>query len=1526
MDETQQTDSTQPASQTLFDKAWDSSASERFQGRNTVSKQVDEDHQLTMGDRVTDLLMAPARGVTGLGLSLGKLGSDISQSAGGPSLFDRDELDSAGGAATPQSFLGHLTKGITQFTLAGGPVGSAFKAVTGGAKLGFLGHAAKAGVTDFVAFQDNGGRLADAMVQSPYLNNVVTRFLASDPNDSWATSRLKNALEGFGLGMAMKGFGKVLGGARNAIWGKTIQAAESALPNETKAAVRASPVAQEKIKQILQYAPKVTPGQAEGVIGLHWTVGKNLGYTGEQFDKWLGQLKVVNGENGVTLGTDVLAQMPLEDFKQRIAESRARIADKAAPGNEAIPGRTAVEGNTAVTGREPVEGNVAQPVRGEVDGNTGGDFSATELEPGNAALPIKRDVNGNVAATTTDKVEGNVAVPSPAEADGNVGGIPPHLDSLPKPTEQSASNIGETPLIPRAADGYDVAAPGAVNSTDRQFGQVVPQASSVAGLPGVKVPVAEGTKGLIDFTNGTQAILHLFKNSDVSTLLHESFHFWRRFGINADNLDSLAKSFGVSGAGWTRQAEESAARAFERYFFNGQAPTKELQGVFARASNWMKAIYKSLVGSPIEQDVHPDVSAVFDRMLGKDAKEGAKVAGPSVVSGQGMLAQSDHEFDRQQTTHSLDASGKMPDDVKAKVIETMQARLNNGYSVVNAGVDSLRTHINWDRLNIDSGTEDILKTLRPVLDPIVSDAARGVETLGLTKNLALQELQQAGADPRASVQFIDELSKEAKGLEGLASRLVGAKMLRNTMAQEIYEHIGRVSSAVNGDDYNETVKDLMKRVSLFNKLNTATQVIQIEGARVPSAGRITTDYAKGFDVQAMTQAVEDHLKSGGMNAKQLIARLQTAAGSGDGEAVRAVLKPFEEAGRTVARRALNMHNEFWMAQLLNSTKGWATKIVSDTFNTIMAPAERMLGGTVMSLLGKGDGGLEAVRYGYRTYTGLLGQFADFFQMNHEAMFAREDNAFGNAAKSFTREVSTIDAHMTDSRAITATNAGISPTTMAGKALDWAGYIIRTPSRVYSTIDEFAKNLNYRAALRSQALEAAEKQGITNPNEYSAFLKKFIDDGFDPSGRAINEEALAYAKKTTFSSDLKEGTIGNWVRKGATQMPLLKLLVPFIKVPTNIFRTAVEYTPGLNMLQGEFRDAMLGRSGAKAQASAIGRASVGIAFWGTVAGMAASGRITGDGPSDPAARSAWMATGAKPRSFKITKEDGTDEYISYERMEPWAMILGMAADFHDASGHMTDDQSHGVATAMTMAVMRNLTSKSYFNGLNEFLSAMHDPDRFGTSWLKNRASSYVAPVYQQLMPDQYMRDARSVMDAVKRKIPGLSETLPPKRNSLGEPIMSNTPSWSPFGVGQQSTDPVHQHLAQLESGLPMMQRHMGGMDLAEFKNSKGQDAYDRSQELVGQVKVGGRDLHTSLTKLFASDWWKNQITEDTKGGRKPVTTDPSMTAVHQIYGQYHRAARDQTVKEYPEVGAQMRAMQHARTAAGNTNIQGIINFR
>lgn len=608
------------------------------------------------------------------------------------------------------------------------------------------------------------------------------------------------------------------------------------------------------------------------------------------------------------------------------------------------------------------------------------------------------------------------------------------------------------------------------------------------------------------------------------------------------------------------------------------------------------------------------------------------------------------------------------------------------------------------------------------------------------------------------------------------------------------------------------------------------------------------------------------------------------ASGGDANVVAKLLKP-----KSGLRKAIDVHNEVWINALLSGPK---THIINSTSNLLMAiarPSERMLGGQVTE--------------GLHEFMGMARGIKDAVSM---------------AAKAFKLEASILDPMVSKIDAprfaTAAANMGVNPKSFMGSSLDWLGKAVRLPSRFLIAEDEFFKQLNYRGAVYSTAAREGAEKGLTG-KALAEYVESRFQAAFDGSGKAMDDGALREAKISTFQEDLTKGSLAETISQTVTKHPALRLILPFVRTPVNIVKQVGHRTPGVNLLLESYRADF--KAGGSRRAQAIGKFATGGMLYSAAALLALEGRITGRGPTDKAEREAKLATGWRPYSVEAF---GT--YIGFERLDPFGMILGLTADFVEAAGQMSEQTRGEMALAMTAALARNLSSKTYLRGLTEALEALSEPDRKFERWWMSRVGSYVPAAVPQVGGlvtdrDPYMREVRSEMDAIMAKIPGLSDKLPPRRNVFGEPIQLppgfGPDSISPFTYSKVVNDEVKQELSRLEGGisLPTEKIRQGRIDLTSFTKN-GQDAYDRLLELRLTTRRGRYTLHERLEKLITSDRYKN-LPEGTD-----LYTSQKLKEIQEVFGEYSEATMRRLREEYPDLDKALRADDQNQRLAKRPN--------
>lgn len=125
-------------------------------------------------------------------------------------------------------------------------------------------------------------------------------------------------------------------------------------------------------------------------------------------------------------------------------------------------------------------------------------------------------------------------------------------------------------------------------------------------------------------------LIQLYKNADLSSLLHETGHFFlmeMEQDIRADIADESLRADYATLMNWlgategeplTREQHEQFARGFEAYLREGKAPSKTLESPFARFKKWLLRIYRQ--ARQLNVELTDDVRGVFDRLLATDAE------------------------------------------------------------------------------------------------------------------------------------------------------------------------------------------------------------------------------------------------------------------------------------------------------------------------------------------------------------------------------------------------------------------------------------------------------------------------------------------------------------------------------------------------------------------------------------------------------------------------------------------------------------------------------------------------------------------------------------------------------------------------------------------------------------------------------------------------------------------------------------------------------------------------------------------
>jgi hypothetical protein len=279
---------------------------------------------------------------------------------------------------------------------------------------------------------------------------------------------------------------------------------------------------------------------------------------------------------------------------------------------------------------------------------------------------------------------------------------------------------------------------------------------------------------------------------------------------------------------------------------------------------------------------------------------------------------------------------------------------------------------------------------------------------------------------------------------------------------------------------------------------------------------------------------------------------------------------------------------------------------------------------------------------------------------------------------------------------------------------------------------------------------------------------------------------------------------------------LKFIDPFVHISSNIINQSIVQRTPFGILSAQVRADLLGHNGNIAADTAAARMLAGTALSLMFGGLAAEGYITGSEPKDRQEAAVWRQV-YQAHSVKIG-----DVWYDMHRLGPMGMLLSTAADLYEVA-HMADRGEFTKAAAhLQHAVTQNILDESFMRGPSDLIKAVEDPARYGEAYIKNFISSFipfsVAMSQMARASDPYSRDARTVVDAIKSKVPGLSQSLMPRRDVWGE-ILPSRESLGPPGltaIWEQkiNDDPVNKALLELGLHPAAVGRKIRNVELTE----------------------------------------------------------------------------------------------------------------
>ncbi|MBF0561094.1 MAG: hypothetical protein HQL37_03550 [Alphaproteobacteria bacterium] len=959
--------------------------------------------------------------------------------------------------------------------------------------------------------------------------------------------------------------------------------------------------------------------------------------------------------------------------------------------------------------------------------------------------------------------------------------------------------------------------------------------------------------GKTRFGEGRRPVITLFSKADAGTIIHESGHVFLR-ELLSDAADAVApdqlRADGAAVRGWFGVAkaediaprhEEQFARAFERYLYEGRAPTPRLAGVFERFRSWLLDIYQHLKGSGTAL---PDsIRDVFDRLLAREPErpqvarpQEPETAEPGPAPSRGSALAAIHERDAE--TAPPQATAAIRDHVADELGRELAAD-EPDLLEMNDGRDGRRgpaeagdgTGPRGDTGGVPLERRDNTRTDEPAGELAALGAGAGqAESRGLGVRA------KSGDRPLdANAPFPEQPVADKAG--NIRLDLLHQPEDVNTVIRQVARENGGFLTArrgvVSDAQVLQLAEDLGMKASDLNQRHigqafNAEQVVAARQLLIQSATAVRDASLKAAasgseaDLMAFARAKARHVMiqeqvSGitaeagrALRAFRSIDGLQDARAGGqfvekatgqtlfqlraEAEALAGLDTP-AQVSRFVHDSQKPKFKDYLLSYYINNLiSGPITHTTYAIGNAARNLVKTLLETPAAALLGEVQ---EALGYPHQERV-QLAEVAH--QLTGLAYGLRV--GLGPALSALKTGVpfmkGVVEQAAMDLTHPTQHGSRMQPLSELPGLAGHAGYVLETPGRAVTAIHTLFYSMAYEQEMAALAFRRASSEGLDG-------ARRVTDLTAQPD-EAMIERAHAEALDMVLMRKPEFGSFSHTVEQLANSNLLTKLIVPFARVGTNIVRGAAESTP-LGLLSVEVRETLAGKYGADRQQMQAAKIAVGTGVGVGLAVLTVNELATGGGPTDPNERRLWLVD-HQPYSVRIG-----NRWVPYRKLGPIGMVMGAAADMVEIGHHLTEDEATASAANIVMAISEVVLDETWMRGLHDLLQAVFQPKEYGERYLRDFATSFmpfsvgISQVNRTLF-DPYSKEARTLLDAARAKIPGLSGDVANRIDWKGEPIRSKSVLY-----GSSATeDPASRELARLELFPAKVTRQIAGVDL------------------------------------------------------------------------------------------------------------------
>lgn len=677
-------------------------------------------------------------------------------------------------------------------------------------------------------------------------------------------------------------------------------------------------------------------------------------------------------------------------------------------------------------------------------------------------------------------------------------------------------------------------------------------------------------------------------------------------------------------------------------------------------------------------------------------------------------------------------------------------------------------NIRVDKISTNEEVQNIIRTTHAA-DPASMETARG-GTISVESEKTLA--QQSGLT-------LDQLTKVKSRPVYSASEVHRANQLLAESADQVKAALDKVVANPNDD---QILLDALKASNRHSLIQQSVTAARAEPGRALNMMKQIAEYEKSPS-DALLGKVFD-LMGGKEQTTKMIADLaaakKLAEATGDNSGFYKLMRQFSQA------TGYEQFREYYINSILSGPPTLVAKMSSEFLKQASTVAERYISATldlIPAALGKGRKVTfsEANSYLFGLIQGITEGVASGLQV---ALHGPDiTNAEGDVAMHRLPAIGGI-----------------------------LGKIVRTPGNILSATSELWRVASEVAERNAQAMKTALKEGLkgdalgarvaelrANPTE--DMLKAIRARGAESTFRQPTPilDRLLQLRDAPITEAKGEELPAGTKNKISVAQKILHIKVPFAKTIVNLTKSGLQLSPlgivdtAIKMASGEGREAIL---------DAASKSVVGTTLAAAATHWALDGRMSGSNP--PA--------GVPKNSFKVG-----NQWISYARVEPFAMLLGATAD-----AVQTKQLGGGWAdtfTSFAISAGKQIDSLPFMQSFSDLFSIMagKSPLLSASTFKKMvitsmvgivpNALSYVAksidPIYHDTNDSSFWGQFG---ETLLSKVPFASKLVPASTDEFGQPEYygSGKPGVggailrgvSPFYTQPVTKDPVLLKMQQL----------------------------------------------------------------------------------------------------------------------------------